>query len=174
MQLAQTGDEVAYALLLKELSQVISVCLKKQFGNASFIDDCVQESLIAIHSARHTYNHKMPFKPWMNALIKYKTIDVLRKQKTYLDNLISDENDSDHQSYQNDKINTYNIEDHLTGTMLLKRLPKIYLEPLVFTKLIGLSVAETAEELNISQSAVKQRVKRAINKTQALFKKEQL
>ena len=62
---AQQGDEKAYSLLLRDLSSALQKKLRRQFGYASFIDDCVQESLLAVHAARHTYQPHRPFKPWL-------------------------------------------------------------------------------------------------------------
>lgn len=167
MHQTQKGDEVAYHQLLSELSKVIHAYLCRQFGQAAFIDDCVQESLIAIHKARNTYNHERPFKPWMNALIKYKTIDVIRKYNTKQD--IYDIDDLFSHNEQQE-INNYSMDEHLAGMQILNKIPRTDSEVLLCTKFMGFSVEETAERLNISPSAVKQRVKRAISKTKNLLK----
>ncbi len=167
MHRTQKGDEEAYHQLLCELSKVINAYLCRQFGQAAFIDDCVQESLIAIHKARHTYNHERPFKPWMNALVKYKTIDVLRKYNTEYETYDIEDLFVQNELQQN--TNNYSIDDHLAGMQLLNKIPRTYSEVLLCTKFMGFSVEETAERLNISQSAVKQRVKRAISKTKNLL-----
>ncbi len=49
MQRAQTGDRQAYTRLLDELSGVIRAFVRKTLGDVPLVDDCVQESLIAIH-----------------------------------------------------------------------------------------------------------------------------
>ncbi len=53
---AQAGNESDYRELLTELTQVIHGFLRNRFGNGHFIEDCVQETLITIHQARHTYD----------------------------------------------------------------------------------------------------------------------
>ena len=37
---------------------------------------------MAIHLARHTYDPSRPFRPWMFAIVRHKTIDILRKQRS--------------------------------------------------------------------------------------------
>ena len=79
---AQAGNESDYQQLLTELTDVIYNFLRSRFGNHHFIEDCVQETLIAIHQARHTYDRHRPFRPWLFAIVRHKAIDTLRKQRT--------------------------------------------------------------------------------------------
>ena len=177
MRLAQQGDEEAYRQLLQELSKVISAYLYRQFGPVGFVDDCVQETLIAIHSARHTYQSNRPFKPWMNAIIKYKTIDLLRKQNRH--SVFSASNDSEYtgnssqlqQSSHERAIDTVKqIEAELSSAKILKQLPEKHRKVLILTKLLGFTIDEASENLAISPGAVKQQVRRAIAKTRQLLK----
>ena len=48
-------------------------------GNAD-AEDVVQEVLLAIHLKRHTWMEDQPFLPWLNAIARYKVIDVLRRR----------------------------------------------------------------------------------------------
>ena len=76
---AQSGNEQDYQLLLTELAQAIEAYLFSRFGQQHFIEDCLQESLLAIHKARHTYDGQRAFRPWLFAIVRHKTIDYLRK-----------------------------------------------------------------------------------------------
>ena len=79
---AQAGNESDYRQLLTELTDVIFNFLRSRFGDHHFIEDCVQETLMAIHQARHTYDQHRPFRPWLFAIVRHKAIDTLRKQST--------------------------------------------------------------------------------------------
>ena len=57
---------------------------------------------------------------------------------------------------------------------MLDSLSEQHREVLVLTKIIGFSVAETAEKLSISESLVKVRVHRAINKLKKMMEADQL
>ncbi len=167
MQRAQKGDEVAYTELLTELSRVITISLRHKFGEFPFIDDCTQESLIAIHEARHTYQPSRPFKPWMYTLVRYKTIDLLRRQRKHQ---AIEKVDSENVSLESVlKTSAVTIEDQLSGAALLALIDKPHRDALVYTKFIGLSVEDAAVKLDITPSAVKQRVKRAIAKTSSIL-----
>ena len=67
MTKAQDGDRASYDSLLREISQL----LRGFFGSRSdcneVADDLVQETLVSIHRARHTYMTDRPFAPWMFA-----------------------------------------------------------------------------------------------------------
>ena len=78
---AQAGHEAAYRLLLEELSEVINRYLCSRFGHHHFIEDSVQDTLVAIHQARHTYDQRRRFRPWLFAIVRHKAIDTLRRQK---------------------------------------------------------------------------------------------
>lgn len=158
---AQAGNEADYRRLLTELTDVIYAFLRSRFGGSHFIEDCVQETLIAIHEARHTYDRRRPFRPWLFAIVRHKAIDTLRKQSTR-HRVTANYRDAQETLAQAD--HPSEMEDELTSGRLLGMLPEPYREVLVLTKLIGFSIAETAEKLGISQSLVKVRVHRAIHK----------
>ena len=166
MRMAQNGDEIAYASLLNELADYITRVLRRQFGSFAFIDDCAQEVLLALHTAKHTYHPNKPFKPWLHALIKFKTIDLIRKNHRHQQGV---DIDSDWEEKSIDDRAERSIEDYISGAQLISQLDKPNREALIYTKLIGLSVEDTAAKLNTSPSAIKQRVKRAIARTSRIM-----
>lgn len=163
---AQAGNESDYRLLLTELTDVIYNFLRTRFGNHHFIEDCVQEALIAIHQARHTYDRRRTFRPWLFAIVRHKAIDTLRKQDTRekITGQYRGEQEILSQTNQQSEAESEMVKGHL-----LDSLPPDYREALVLTKIIGFSVAETAEKLGISKSLVKVRVHRAIRKLSRLM-----
>lgn len=158
---AQAGDEKDYQVLLTELTQVIHGFLRNRFGIGHFVEDCVQETLIAIHQARHTYDRRRPFRPWLFAIVRHKAIDTLRKQRTR-QKVTGQYQETQEVLEQTGQVNE--AEAEITRSRLLDALPEPHREVLVLTKIIGFSVAETAERLGISQSLVKVRVHRAIRR----------
>jgi len=168
---AQAGNESDYRQLLKELAEVISKFLWSRFGHHHFIEDCVQESLIGIHQARHTYDPKRPFRPWLFAIVRNKAIDFLRKNRTMV---------KAHEHFQREQeiLSQPSSQSvslcEITEGRLLESLSIQHREVLVLTKIIGFSIAETAERLGISESAVKVRVHRAVRKLQQQLERDEL
>ncbi len=161
---AQQGNESDYRLLLSELGEVINHYLRSRFGRHHFIEDCVQDSLIAIHQARHTYDSRRKFRPWMFAIVRHKTIDSLRQQRSQ--QRVIEEHGSELLSGQ---ASNAELDDNISSGLLLDALSGQHREALTLTKLVGLSTAEAAARLNISESALKVRVHRAIGKLKRLL-----
>ena len=167
---AQAGDESDYRQLLQELAKAIQKFLRSRFGDHHFIDDCVQEALIAVHQARHTYDPKRPFRPWLFAIVRHKAIDTLRKQRTR--EKVVDHYKSE-QEILGQTADPSSSELELEGR-LLESLSTQHREVLVLTKIMGYSIAETAEKLGISEGAVKVRVHRAIRRLQQSLARNEL
>jgi RNA polymerase sigma-70 factor (ECF subfamily) len=156
---AQAGDESDYRQLLRELADVIHRFLRSRFGDHDFIEDCVQEALIAVHQARHTYDPQRSFRPWLFAIVRHKAIDTLRKQRTR--EKVTDRFKSDQEVFFQAHDQSSSEIESSEGD-LLASLSAQHREVLVLTKIMGHSIAEVADKLGISESAVKVRVHRAI------------
>ena len=78
MALAHGGDHDAYRQLLGELANAIETYIRVRFGAIDSLEDCVQECLLVIHKARHTYDPVRPFRPWLFTLVRHRTIPRLR------------------------------------------------------------------------------------------------
>jgi RNA polymerase sigma-70 factor (ECF subfamily) len=168
---AQAGNESDYRQLLTELTDVVYNFLRSRFGNHHFIEDCVQETLIAIHQARHTYDRHRLFRPWLFAIVRHKAIDTLRKQNTRqrITNQFKVEQEILSRTSQQSE-----AENEIFKGRLLESLSVQYREVLILTKIIGFSITETAEKLGISESLVKVRVHRAIRKLKHMMEADKL
>lgn len=168
---AQLGDESDYKRLLTELSNVINHYLRSRFGRHHFIEDCVQDCLIAIHQARHSYDSRRLFRPWLFAIVRHKAIDTLRRQKSY-QHLLD-------QQFQNGQLHTeaqpcQKIENSMIQGSLIEALAPNYREAITLTKIIGLSTVEAASKLSISESALKVRVHRAMSRLKKLLESDEV
>ena len=165
MAAAQRGDEASYTLLLTELGDVMAAFLRAQFGDLEQIEDCVQESLLAIHQARHTYDPARRFRPWLFAIVRHKAIDMLRARRAYgtLLDAAAQASTAAGESSGTDS------DAELVSGQLFSALAPQQRQALTLTKVIGLSVAEAADRLEISQSALKVRVHRGIGAMRKLL-----
>ena len=169
MTLAQQGDEQCYAELLEELGDVIAIFLKSRFGPIDLIEDCVQECLISIHAARHTYDKKRLFRPWFFAIVRNRTIDLLRSQRCY--KAVLEKNITQHIEMEY-FVNT--VEDEINKSMVFSMLAPAYRDVLLLTKVAGFSTSEAAKELKISESSVRVRIHRGIKETRKILQIEQV
>src|SRR5476649_585612 len=75
------GDALAYHAFLQELSAHLRAFLRKRLARLpDEVEDLVQESLLAVHNQRHTYDAGQPLTPWVHAIAKYKLVDLLRRR----------------------------------------------------------------------------------------------
>ena len=81
MRSAQAGDQAAYASLLILLTAATRQFARGRLGAVPWIDDVVQETLLAVHRARHTYDPGRPFAPWFYAVASSRMIDVIRRER---------------------------------------------------------------------------------------------
>ena len=62
MEAGQNGHGGAYHRLLKEVSEWLTRYFQRRLP-AGDVDDAVQETLLAIHRRRHTFDPRCPLKP---------------------------------------------------------------------------------------------------------------
>ncbi len=157
MRRSQAGESQAYEQLLTELSDAIAGYVRHRFGQISFADDCVQESLIAIHQARHTFIRGRAIRPWVFAIVRNRTIDMMRRQRTHAA-VFSDKVDAEALA---SKAAIEPDSNSAEAGAVLQALKPQHRQALVLTKVMGYSIAEAADQLEISTSAMKVRVHRA-------------
>ncbi len=81
MAASQQGDRVAYEALLQGLGHVVTRYVQRRVGHPHWVDDVVQEVLLSLHKARHTWNPERPFAPWFYAVLQSRMIDAIRRHK---------------------------------------------------------------------------------------------
>jgi RNA polymerase sigma factor (sigma-70 family) len=80
MAAAQNGDAAAYRALLNRCVPVLAVTIRAQGLRGDAVEDIVQDALLAVHRARHTYDPARPFLPWLRAIARRRAIDALRRR----------------------------------------------------------------------------------------------
>jgi RNA polymerase sigma factor (sigma-70 family) len=79
MVAAQSGDRAAYEAVLRDCVPVIRSVADRQGVPPDHIDDVVQDVLLTIHRARHTYDPARSFNGWLRIIAERRAIDVLRR-----------------------------------------------------------------------------------------------
>lgn len=165
MAAAHRGDARAYERLLVELGSVIEAFVRSRFGALPFMEDCVQECLLAIHKARHTYDPVRPFRPWLFAIVRNKTVDMLRRSRA------SERSATELLDLRPEGVDHGPEAAAETGAILSQLNPQLR-SALTLTKIYGYSVSEAARRSGVSETAMKSRVSRAIKAAKSLLNAE--
>ncbi|QWT19087.1 sigma-70 family RNA polymerase sigma factor [Bacillus sp. NP157] len=152
------GDAQAYRQFLEELAGYLRGWLRRRLPRAQAdVEDILQETLLAVHNARHTYREDQPLTAWVHAIARYKLMDFFRAHARR--EALHDPID------ERDVFVASDVEPadaRRDVGRLLEALPDRHRLPIVFVKLQGLSVAEAALRCGISESAVKVGVHRGL------------
>jgi len=73
MRAANAGDEIAYRRLLEALAPLLRQVVRRGFAHSGFgncdVEDVVQETLLAIHLKRQTWDEDEALTPWVRQLL---------------------------------------------------------------------------------------------------------
>jgi RNA polymerase sigma factor (sigma-70 family) len=79
MVAAQAGNGAAYEELLRQCVPFVKNIARGRSIAADRIDDVVQDVLLTIHRARHTYDPTRPFTAWLRVITDRRAIDLIRR-----------------------------------------------------------------------------------------------
>jgi len=162
-----SGEAAAYAAFLKDLSAFLRAFLRGRLARVpDEVEDLVQETLLAVHNQRHTYDPAQPLTAWVHAIARYKMIDFLRRRagREAMNDPLGDEDDLLATSDEEAR------EAKRDMAILLAKLPDRHRLPIQHVKIEGLSVAETAKLTGMSESAVKVGIHRGLKALSALIR----
>jgi RNA polymerase sigma factor (sigma-70 family) len=165
------GEAAAHRVLLDRLSRHLRAYYKGKLSrigrDADVAEDLVQETLIAIHARRHTYDPTQPLTPWVFAIARYRLIDYLRHTRaSFADVPLDDAAELMARDDHADAESTYDVHK------LLSRLPDKMRRAIQSVKLDGLSTAEAAKRCGMSESAIKVNVHRGLKALAAAIAQE--
>jgi RNA polymerase sigma-70 factor (ECF subfamily) len=153
------GDAAAYRIFLDELMTHLRSYLRRRLsGLPDELEDLVQELLLAVHNKRHTYDPKQPLTAWVQAIARYKLVDLLRRRSR--GDVLTDPLDEDDQVFATTANDA--AEAQYDVAKLLRGLPDRQRLPILYVKIEGASVTDTAVRTGMSKSAVKVGIHRGL------------
>lgn len=153
------GDKAAYRDFLVELTRLLRARLRAKLRRSDEdLEDLLQEVLIAVHHGLATFRPEVPLTAWISAIVRYKVADHHRARYRW---------DALHTPLDDDGELFVEAADEAVDArrdvrQLLATLPKGQRVPIEHTRLLGMSVAETASATGLSESAVKVGVHRGL------------
>jgi RNA polymerase sigma-70 factor (ECF subfamily) len=159
MAAAQRGDATAYRTLLEEIMPVVRGMVLSRVYDRTAAEDVVQNVLLSVHRARHTYHAERPFKPWLSAIARNAIIDSFRGSGRRRDREVEVELIDEFASPV-DEVHPDERDVSPELMAAIDRLPDKLREAVVLVQIEGLSVAEAAARAGVTPGALKVRAHR--------------
>jgi RNA polymerase sigma-70 factor (ECF subfamily) len=162
------GDGAAHRAFLGEAAGLLRGFFRHRLrGRPEDAEDLVQETLIALHAKRHTYDPAFPLLPWLYAIARYRLIDHLRRVKrrgehSSIDDLDLGDDDPDFEA----------SDAKRDVATLLDRLPEKQRAAIRLVKLEEKTVKEAAALTGFSESDIKISIHRGLQALMRLLQKE--
>ncbi|WP_424957072.1 sigma-70 family RNA polymerase sigma factor [Hyphomicrobium sp. 1Nfss2.1] len=171
MRAAIGGDSAAYQTLLQSLSNVLRPSVRRGFAQAGAplgdVEDVVQETLLALHLKRNTWDPSQPLGPWVRAIARHKLIDALRRRGRRVQIPIDSVLDTLSVQEDNSGVDRQDAERLVDGLAGRQR------DVVRAISLEGQSIREVAERLNMKEVAVRVALHRGLKTLGAQHQRDQ-
>ena len=163
MMAAQSGDRGSYDALLREIAALLRSYFASRAECNEAADDLVQETLVSIHRARHTYMAGRPFAPWMYAIARCRLADHYRRNSRRVPQVPFEVGIDGTEKEPVESVMGDRVRESLAG------LPEAQRRVVQMLKLDGLSIKEAARRLEMTEAAVKVAAHRAYERLRRQF-----
>jgi RNA polymerase sigma factor (sigma-70 family) len=168
---AQAGDAAAYRALLAEVALRMRrlICARAPWLGRADVEDIVQDVLLALHTARATWDPARPFMPWISGIARNRLADHARRyaRRQAFDQAASDLaevfSSTPGQSHAEGVVNLMSVRRAMDGLSAGER------DAFELVRLRQLSLAEAAERRGTTVGAMKVAVHRATLRLRAVI-----
>ena len=165
MLAALDGDQRAYRSLLELLRSRLVRYYSGRLGAAlaGNCDDLVQETLMAIHTRRMTYDRTQPVSAWVFAIARYKLIDHFRRHKVRATVPLEEDAALFAADDATDATSRHDLQ------AVLATIPARPAELIRQVRVQGASIAEAAAAVGMTESAARVSIHRGLRALVARF-----
>jgi RNA polymerase sigma-70 factor, ECF subfamily len=168
MRAAIAGDAIVYRRLLEEIGRSVRTMARGAFARARVgdadVEDAVQETLLAIHLKRDTWDRRLRLAPWVSAIARHKIIDAMRRRGAHRFQPIED--------FEN-VLAAPSVEDphdRSDAERLIAQLAPRQRDIVRSISLEGQSIAATATRLSMTEGAVRVALHRSLKMLAAAWR----
>lgn len=152
---ARAGDDTAFAVLFEQFHAPILNYLHRMVSDRALAEDLTQDTFIKAYKALPRTQADLQFKAWLYRIATNTALSHLRRGKIVRFLPFVGERETSDERLDRAVTRQTDIES------VLEQLPKHYAAVLLLRHYQGLSLAETAEALDITENAAKLRLFRA-------------
>lgn len=165
----QSGDKQAYSTLLRYITAKLRPYLLSRTDEQA-TEDILQEILISVHKARHTYDTERPLMPWVMAIARFRLNDYLRRQYR-LNREVNDGGQWLESIPESEEV-TERIALRESLQRGMQSLPEKQRRVIQLMYFEDLSVKDIARKLNIGESNVKVSAHRGYKKLKTMLEQD--
>ena len=165
--LAQAGRQSAFGQLMTRHREAVFRFARNYSGNADDALDLTQETFVAAFGGLDRYENTRPFRPWLLRIALNKCRDWSRARavrRLFTFAVPVEAADAVPDPYPGPDTQAADARELARVSVGIARLPDALKAPLILHAIDGLSQAEVAQTLGISEKAVEVRVHRARKK----------
>jgi len=171
MRAANAGDAASYSDLLRKLTPALRALARRGIARAGLAatdaEDVVQDTLLAIHLKRATWDETAPISPWVFAIARHKMIDTLRRRGRRIEVPIEDFTDVLAAGDEAPSLIVSDVDRHLHA------LPDGQRKVVRLVAVDGSSIDEASAKLAMSKGAVRVALHRGLAKLAARFRMDE-
>lgn len=172
--MARAGKQAAYKELMARHRDAVFRLTRSYAGDADALD-LTQEAFIAAFAALDRYDAFRAFRPWLLRIALNKCRDWSRRRAVRQLLLFGASDDEAHgipDPAAGPEAQTGDARELELVSAAIAKLPASLKEPLILTAIEGLSQAEAAATLGLSEKAIEVRVYRARKKLSEVLKRD--
>ncbi len=144
------GDEAAHRAFLSAAAGLLRGYFRNRLrGAPEDAEDLLQETLVALHTRRDSYDASYPLTAWMYAIARYRLIDHLRRSRRRTHASLDDF------EFGNDDPEFVASDARRDVATLLDKLPEKQRTAIRLVKLEEKSVREAATQTGLTESDIK-------------------
>lgn len=169
---AQKGDKNAYHRLLQSIAPYIKNVISPSLANKDWADDIAQDVLMGVHKSLPRYIAEQPFRPWLNAIIRYRKADFFSRyyqQQNHMNVSLDERNEA--LAGVDDPIANLHDKQVIDAALSILSIQQQTVFRLL--RLEGHSVKEVAQQTGMSESAVKVSAHRSAQKLKTFIQQQE-
>lgn len=155
--------EKVFEILIREHSAMLLTYLRAVIGAPSAVDDIFQETLLTAWQKLDSFDHNLPFGPWLRGIAKNHAYSHFRKVKK--DMLLCNESVFEFLDLQLKHIEQINGESWQEKTeslhLCIEKLPDIYRQAIHLRYIEERKTSDVQAYIDITKENLKKRLQRA-------------
>ena len=159
---AQRGNAEAYRALLDDIGPELMGFLRARVPDSQDVGDLYQETFLALHRSRHTYEAPRPVEPWLFAIAAHVVARHMRRRRVRIGREVL-------VGVLPEEAMTEGGYARLQLAQALDRLPPTHREAIELVKLQGLSTEAAAARVGTTPGALRVRAHRAYSALRRLL-----